>query len=323
MRSLFGRLAASARSWLQRLQITERCGSHQLVYRLFPPAFIREYHRYLLSLFRQVLPEQTRRLELEFGPPSGKQPGHRRIDIQFEHTLVKPGGRDSENALPGAITDAEGGHYLVRVDRLEYLQQLDLVIEYSRANIRNLQVCGRFTELLARTIQISPLLYPPPFDQHFSRAGRKHPLITLIADTSQPRRREFLRQAEGSGLPLRNWRGIFDKHALARLYRNSRVLVNVHQTDHHHTLEELRLLPALQCGIVIVSEDVPLKESIPYSRFIIWSSYAGLVETTRTVLENYQQYFERIFHDPQLPQVLRQLQQDNLEAVRHAVRDVL
>ncbi len=50
-----------------------------------------------------------------------------------------------------------------------------------------------------------------------------------------------------------------------KLYGSKAILINVHQTSHHHTLEELRLLPALLRSMAIVSEETPLFKHVPYS----------------------------------------------------------
>jgi hypothetical protein len=66
-----------------------------------------------------------------------------------------------------------------------------------------------------------------------------------------------------------------------------KILVNIHQTDSYCTLEELRVLPALMTGILVISEDSPYKEHIPFSNHIIWSSYDNMVDTINNVLTNY------------------------------------
>ena len=43
--------------------------------------------------------------------------------------------------------------------------------------------------------------------------------------------------------------------SLRALLDSTQILINVHTTAHHHTLEEYRVLPALLRGCVVVSED--------------------------------------------------------------------
>ena len=46
-------------------------------------------------------------------------------------------------------------------------------------------------------------------------------------------------------------------------------------------------------GILIVSEDVPYKEVIPYNKHIVWSSYDDLPRTINDVLDNYEVYRDK------------------------------
>ena len=81
-----------------------------------------------------------------------------------------------------------------------------------------------------------------------------------------------------------------DKFYLKNQLDNFKILLNIHQIDDHKSFEELRVLPALSTGILIISEDVPYKESIPYNNHIIWSSYDDLEKTLDKVLNNYNYY---------------------------------
>jgi len=133
-------------------------------------------------------------------------------------------------------------------------------------------------------------------------------------------RAALLAQAQRRGLDLRHVDGIFDTAGLERLYRGSRVLLNVHQTANHHTAEELRILPALQSGMIVVSEDVPLREELPYHAFVIWAAYEDLLDTVASVLANYAAEHARLFGDGRLAQVLARMERDNHEAVAVALR---
>jgi hypothetical protein len=97
------------------------------------------------------------------------------------------------------------------------------------------------------------------------------------------------------------------------VYKNSKVLVNVHQTDHHHTFEELRVLPALLNGVIVVSEDVPLKEKIPYSDYIVWASYDNIAQTVKDVSNNYEYYFNKIFTNSKLMECIKKMQDLNMK----------
>jgi hypothetical protein len=72
-------------------------------------------------------------------------------------------------------------------------------------------------------------------------------------------------------------------------------LINIHRSDDENTFEELRVLPALMNKVLVISEISPLTELIPYNPLIIWATYENIVEKTKEVLENYEEYFNKIF----------------------------
>jgi hypothetical protein len=74
-----------------------------------------------------------------------------------------------------------------------------------------------------------------------------------------------------------------------------KILVNVHQTEHHHTLEELRVLPALLRGVVVVSEWIPLHHLLPFKDYIIFERYEMLAEKVIEVKNNYESYRDKFF----------------------------
>jgi hypothetical protein len=314
---LWRRLARLLRRGLfwRSAQICETVGESQLVYRREPPPFLREYHDYCIGLFRAALRAQPRSITLLFdaaAAPATPVPPLLRVAFQWEHTLVLPGGRDSGEAVPGRVATQDGRQaYLARVARRAELEAADIVVEYSCANVENIQSSGQFAALSRKLLLLAPLLHT----LDFRHAGRHRALLTLFADTRQPRRAALLRQARAAQLPLRNVRGIYDRAGLQRLYRGTRVLINAHQTDHHHTLEELRVLPALQSGVIVVSEDVPLRDRVPYHEFIIWAPYEQLLQTAQAVLADFDAMHARIFGDGRLRQVLQDMQQSNSDAV--------
>jgi hypothetical protein len=283
------------------------------------PLHVRAYYRYCVELFSAGFMRADAQVNAIFGAQAarfGNTARTLRIDLQLEHTLVRPGGRDSEGAAAGTTPLPEGnGCYLVRIANETWLRSLDTCVEYSRPNLVHVRDCGRFADLAARTALIAPLLYPPRFDA----SGRDIAAISLMFDEGQPRRRHFLDDVRRAALPLRNVRGVFDPTALRRLYDRTRILVNVHQTDHHHTFEELRVLPALLRGVVVISEDVPLREQIPYHRSIVWCAHGSIVDTLRHVLANIDEYRANLFGDA-LADVLAGMARDNCASVDAAIR---
>jgi hypothetical protein len=93
----------------------------------------------------------------------------------------------------------------------------------------------------------------------------------------------------------KNINNCFDKQVLRMLYNRTKILINIHQTEHHHTFEELRVLPALQCGVLVISERSPLNNLVPYNEFVIWSEYDKICDKVNEVVNNYDYFFDLIF----------------------------
>jgi hypothetical protein len=280
--------------------------------------YVRAYYQYCVALFRSALQRQPQAVNLVFGDyPAGDHAlPLRRIALQIEHTLVKPGGGDSAGAPVSATPLAQGeGNYLARLLHRPALAAADLVLDYSHANLLHLRNAGGFDDVLAHTAVVSPLLH----EQCFAYDGRDQPCLTLFSDAGEGRRGRFLAAARARGLPIRNLKRCFDSGALQAHYRRTRVLVNVRRSDHHDTIEELRILPALQSGVIVVSEDGPLRHTLPYARFVVWTHYDTLVEQVADVLHDYDRWHARLFGDPELPQVLAAMAAANRTAVDAAL----
>lgn len=235
-----------------------------------------------------------------------------KFDIQPEHTLVKLGGRSVDDIIYGDIDTLDGdSKYLVRIPNYAYYNNLDCVMEYSIPNIINIESSSEidFSEYLKKSIYIAAALYKEVDFEEYKRTKT----ITMFSSNPCPRRDKFKRKC--------NMQGFFTAESLKKVYNNTRIMVNVHQTDHHHTFEELRCLPALMNGVIIVSEDVPLKDKIPYSDYIVWAKYEDLEDKVKEVEDNYEKYYRNIFTDD-LKSIINTLQKNNLIQVQDIITKV-
>ena len=220
----------------------------------------------------------------------------RSIVFQIEHTLVKPGARDCDGALPGNISISDGsGKYLVRLSNWPKLKNADAVIEYSRINQFNIQQNPELESYASRSFCISPALYPLLKSSLEIFDHRSLNTITLFGNPEEPRRSKFLDTLAASGVNSQNINNVFD--GVEDLYRNTKILINIRQTDHHDTLEELRVLPALRCGVIVISERAPLIEKTHYSKYIIWGELDELPTLVKEVQNNYDLWHEKIFEN--------------------------
>jgi hypothetical protein len=232
-----------------------------------------------------------------------------RIDFQIEHTLVKPGGRSSEKAKTGVvpISGMITTNYLVRIENYNYLKNLDIVIDYSRPNFINIHKSGEYETFAKKLFLIAPLLYD--VKKGLAKTQRHLEVITLFGNPNEPRRKSFLNNLELNGINYKNINNHFSDIDL--LYRNTKILINIRQTDHHDTLEELRVLPALRCGTIVISEIAPLKEATGYSRFILWSNLEDLPNLVKEVLKNYDSYHQKIFSGETFTRRMKRLELRN------------
>jgi hypothetical protein len=285
----------------------------QLIYLQNYGGYVNEYYQYVARCFKSALRDLDLKRNILIGDFKKIHPTDIKVDVNWEHTLVKPGGRTSEGAPVGKVPIGNGQNYLCRIQHLWYIEALDFFVEYSRANLRNIETCGHYDYLMDKAIVIAPIVFDI---QDFVKGNRDIPCITTFLDEAQPRRQHFLRTCHAKGIPLRNVQNVYDKKGLRDLYAHVRILVNIHQTDHHDTLEELRVLGALVNGVVVISEDVPLKEVIPYSSSIVWCNRENIYDTIQDVQANYDAYWDETFADDSLKRLLFDLEEQNVQNVR-------
>ena len=217
------------------------------------------------------------------------------IFVQVEHTLVKPGGRDSGGFEAGALLISGASSstpYLARLSKYESMKKFDFIIEYSRMNLVNIQGAAKFSDLQDKLLYLSPALYK--LNSASSDARRRNFItITNFGNSEEPRRKNFLEVMRSKEIPVQNIHTWYSD--VGELYARTRILVNIRQTDHHDTLEELRVLPALRSGVIVISELAPYKELTRYSEFIIWGTLDELPEIIRNVQDNYEATWNSIF----------------------------
>jgi len=287
--------------------IIEKINNSFLYYTDTQVIHTREYYNYIVGLLKNWLNSSTEDINIIFGDYYFDFKNNNKtikIDIQCEHTLVKEGGRSVNDIIYGNVKNSDGV-YLVRIDKFNYLNSLDYIIEYSLPNVENIRSCGKFQNFLSKVIYVPPILYQLNF------SGDKTKVITLFDSKSNFRRISTLTQMSKLGIDNTTVGDCFSNECLLDLYNKTKIMVNVHQTDHHHTFEELRVLPALLNGVIIVSEDVPLKEKIPYNQYIIWANYDDIPSKTKEVIDNYDFYYDKIFNDPKLLDILNDMKYKN------------
>jgi hypothetical protein len=186
-----------------------------------------------------------------------------------------------------------------------------------------MQYSGHFhQDMLSKIVVIPPMQFPyfkTLSSNHFHH--KLHSSTVSIITTSyflDGRRKEMVSRLEKEAkIVVSNINNFSTDQDAADIYGNASILLNMHQRVEFNTAEEFRILPALLRGAVVISEDVPLRETIPYHRYIIW--YSGpqdVVEVVSKVYHNYAYYFNRI-HGPTsgLMELLQEMEEDSYNAL--------
>lgn len=239
-----------------------------------------------------------------------------KLFFQVEHNLVLKEGRSIENKIIGNVKSIyDNDKYLVRIVNLENYDKYDYIIEYSLLNIENIKRSNKFSKQF-----IDKILYLPPFvyDINFTFNNERNiNILTSYIDVNQPRRKKLFEKLYRNNILFTNVNNIFEKNKLCGIYDNTKILINIHQTPYHHTLEEFRLIPALSRGVVVISEIVPMKELLPYHDYIIWTTYDNIIETVKDTIKKYDFYHNKFFGDKSsLNNILSDLNNTSLKNIK-------
>ena len=271
--------------------------SNILIYEEHFYVYVKDYYLYILSIIKYVINKNDLSINIILGNMIYDFNNNNKtfkIDINFEHTLVKKGGRGTDNNTPtGVIQYNKDNNYLVRIDNLNNYINTDIIIDYSNPNIYNVKSSGYYDDFSHKHIYISPSIYETTY---IKMENRKISSLTTFINVNEPRRHKLLENIKNNNhFNHININNCFDKNDIENLYRDTKVIINIHQTPHHDTFEELRCLPALQNGVIIVAEKSPLNHLIPYNELIIWCEYDDIINKVKDVLDNYEEYHSKIF----------------------------
>lgn len=286
--------------------ITEAVHKSNLLYDKDQRSYPEDYFFYCLELIRTKLKNTDKQANIIIGDipqPEINNLKNIRVAIQVEHTLVLEEANIGKvsSSTKGTIKTSKGNFYWVNIFE-DYLNQYDIIIDYSIPNILNIKSCERYNEISKKLINISPVIY----DYNAEKNTKSQ---TLVFHNGSERRNKLLINAKNFEYFQKF---AYSKQDILNLFDSSRIILNIHQTDFHHTLEEFRVLPALLRGVIVVSECVPLAEKIPYSEYIIWAEYENLIETVKKVQQNYGYYFDKIFGSESLKNIIEETKQKNL-----------
>ena len=245
------------------------------------------YINYISKLILSVATSEQCSLDFYLDDPLSKpiypiQPGALVITLQLEHVIAKAGGRSNDETELFDTIDKEGAKssYLTRLLRLNEHCRANAIIDYSILNKRQILKTRALEDLHCKYFSVMP--------GHWISVEQKQMMptptvITSFYDVKQERRAKILNTISETGISINNIRGFVTEKQIAQAYQQGTILVNIRQTDHYHTLEELRILPAILQGCIVISEIAPDYQSLPYHESVIWSTYENIPKTVLDV----------------------------------------
>ena len=299
------------------LQIGNSC----IYYSTIENSCISDYIRYIIDIISYVITSNQLAINIILGDADINFNNNNRIltiNYNIEHTLVLKGGRGIPTICQvGTIETLDhSSHYMVRLDSSDMYEICDIIIDYSIPNITNICSCSQYKHYTKKIIYIAPAIYD---SYYVDTSNRNINVLTTFINVEESRRKLLLETMDSMCIRHTNVNNCFEKDALRLLLCQTKIIINIHQTEHHHTFEELRVLPALLCGIIVIAEDSPLKETIPYHKMIIWTSYQNIINTIKEVENNYDAYHSKLFNANNIA-IFNTLQEHNINVLKAALQ---
>ena len=160
---------------------------------------------------------------------------------------------------------------------------------------------------------ISPALYNDKLN--LNKEGKNLDVLTTFIDLNNERRKNLISQMIKDKINHVNLENCFSSDELEKNLINSKIVVNVHQKETNQTFEELRCLPALMKGAIVISENSFLQDKIPYGNMIIWCDYKDIVKYVNHVLKNYNAWHAKIFNKTN-ERTLKNLHLNNINTIK-------
>jgi len=239
--------------------------------------------------------------------------------INEEHTIISKEaiGYNRFNYYTKILNHGnENEFYKMTIGNPEIIDQSNIVFNYSTVNHTNFKISMDFKEVYKKMVLIHPLLYP-----YYNERGNRNIncLTTFLYPESSQKRIQFLNKIRENGINHVNIKTCNGADDFITLYKNTKILINIRQTYGFHTIEELRILPALMCGVIVICEEGPLKDYIPYHDYIIWTTNENMIQTIRNVEQNYESLHNKFFSGRRLSNLLEIMEESN----KHELYDKL
>jgi len=224
-----------------------------------------------------------------------------RACINLEHTLIyHPLDSPSESPyLMGRVLHKNSGsYYRLKEPMCRIMDDTnDIILEYALPNVQNYLQSGHFTDLTLKKLVYMPSLGlfdinnigpPPTTSERLEQNNQTLKILTSFWVRETSRRSRFLDFMDSRGIQVTNVNSMTSPQKMADVYDQYHIILNVRQTDIDHTIEELRILPAIERGLIVISESAPLIEMLPYYHNVLWcDTWEAFPDMISMVIDNY------------------------------------
>ena len=221
--------------------ILETINNSNILYSTTLVYFVEVYYRYCIDVFKSALDtnynfnvifrfsqaQDEMNNSKKFGDYLNKLDINKktiRVDINHEHTLVKEGYHLFPNSAPNgkiSYTNNSSKKYKVSLFKYDEVQKSDIIIDYSNANIENLKGSNIYSNKL---IYIAPAFY----DLYTLKENRNIDCLTTFINQGVARRKKLIENVKAQNINLTNVNNVFSKNDLQQLYKNTKILINIH-----------------------------------------------------------------------------------------------
>jgi hypothetical protein len=226
---------------------------------------------------------------------------------------LSPEGLSELDADPATAEVHEG----VRLHGpLESFEKSSAVVDYSALNIERLTDLPELKSHSAKFCAVAPLL------GKYSNSREPRNNVTVASMYGSPergRRGRMNSMLTEAGIKVHNIHN-FEDYEIA--FRDVAILLNFRQVEHFSTPEELRILPALLQGVLVIAEDTPFARQSLCADFLVFAEVSKLASVITDLRSNYSRYWTEIFGGDRFSDFVRTLEIANNAVAAHVVQTV-
>ena len=287
------------------------------------PRFIRLYFLYVAQLLHETSKAVKIRKRIYLGLPKHLKPlpsTRCTVVVQIEQAIFTGNGDylspEAHSELDADPATAEVVSRVRLHGPLESFEKSSAVVDYSALNIGRLRELPELTSHSAKFCTIAPLLG----NYSTNREPRNNVSVaTMYGSPERGRRGRIASMLSDAGIKVRNIHN-FEDYEIA--FRDVAILLNFRQVEHFSTPEELRILPALLQGVVVIAEDTPFARQSLCADFLVFAEVSKLTSVIMDLQCNYSGYWTEIFGGDRFSDFVRTLEVENDAVAAHVVQTV-